>query len=87
MIYKYSRENLSRWVSGDLQCQLDVPGKRIPMGWCDGTEEDEQELRMIAESEEVDNLVIEKKLLKTGREIWTVGAPPSEEGFQDYELD
>ena len=44
------------------------------MGYCDGTDEDEEELRSIAESEDVDDLPITKKILKTGREVWTVGS-------------
>lgn len=31
--------------------QLDVPGSTRPMGYCDGSAEDEAELRRIAESE------------------------------------
>jgi len=56
------------------------------MGYCDGTEEDEAELRAMAESEEVDDLPIHKKYLKTGREIWTVGNPPEERNWEDEGL-
>jgi hypothetical protein len=42
------------------------------MGFCDGSDADVSELREIAESEGADGMRIEKKLLKTGREIWTL---------------
>ena len=79
MIYMYSAANETRWSRSEFKVQLLLPGRTRPMGYCDGTEEDEAELRAIAESEDVENLPIRKKILKTGREIWTVGAPPVEE--------
>ena len=45
------------------------------MGFCDGTPEDVAELLAIAEAEGADDVRIHKKLLKTGREIWTLGGP------------
>jgi hypothetical protein len=44
-----------------------------PIGFCDGTPEDVTELLSIAEAEGVGNVEIHKKILKTGREIWTLG--------------
>ncbi|MCO4748397.1 MAG: hypothetical protein KC912_26650 [Proteobacteria bacterium] len=76
MIYFYDHTNLNRWNRGELQVRIDIPGKRLPLGYCDGTEEDEAELHDIAQNEDVENLPIAKKLLKTGRQIWTVGHPP-----------
>lgn len=76
MIHPYSHENLSLWKRDVHQVQLDLPGRQLPMGWCDGTEEDEEELRAMAREEGVEHLTIHKKLLKTGRQIWTVGDPP-----------
>mgnify|MGYP006928185076 CR=1 FL=1 len=78
MIRKYSAETQQLWHRGELQVQINTPGSTRPMGYCDGTEEDEDELRAIAESEDVDDLPIQKRILKTGRQIWTVGAPPTE---------
>jgi len=76
LIHKYSNQTLQQWTRGQLQVQLNVPGRNLPMGYCDGTDADEAELRAIAEEEEVENLPIHKRVLKTGRQIWTVGAPP-----------
>ncbi|MCP4807606.1 MAG: hypothetical protein GY913_10230 [Proteobacteria bacterium] len=76
MIYLYSHENLRRWNRGELKVQINVPDQTRPLGWCDGTDEDEEELRSIAEAEDVENLPIQKRILKTGRELWTVGHPP-----------
>lgn len=81
MIYLYDAESLTRWNRGELKVQLNLPTRSRPMGYCDGTEEDEAELRAMAESEEVDDLPIHKKILKTGREIWTLGRPPAEDSW------
>lgn len=83
MIYPYDHEMLRKWNRGELQVQIDIPGRRLPMGYCDGTEEDEAELRNMAESEGVEDLPIQKRLLKTGRQIWTVGSPPMDEDFDE----
>jgi len=42
------------------------------MGFCDGSAEDVAELQALAESEGADGMRIDKKTLKTGREIWTL---------------
>jgi hypothetical protein len=41
------------------------------MGFCDGTPEDLAELRAIAEAEST-QVEIDVKVLKSGREIWTL---------------
>jgi hypothetical protein len=41
------------------------------MGYCDGTPADVAELKALAEAEG-SAVVIEVKVLKTGREIWTL---------------
>jgi len=43
------------------------------MGFCDGSPEDVAELLAIAEAEGSDDVRIQKKQLKSGREIWTLG--------------
>jgi hypothetical protein len=83
MIHRYNAKTQQRWNRGELQVQLNTPGSTRPMGYCDGTDEDEAELRAIAESEDVENLPIAKRILKTGREIWTVGAPPNPADLED----
>ena len=71
MIYKYSNETQTSWDHGDYQVQLILPNNPRPMGFCDGSDADLSELREIAESEG-SQMRIEKKVLKTGREIWTL---------------
>lgn len=72
MIYPHSNETQTRWDRGELQVQLSLPGRSQPMGFCDGTDADVSELHGIAESEGADGFRIEKKQLKSGREIWTL---------------
>jgi len=72
MIYPYSNETQTGWDRGNYQVQLSLPGNDRPMGFCDGSDADVAELQAIAESEGADQMRIEKKLLKSGREIWTL---------------
>ena len=72
MIYPHSNETQTRWDRGDYQVQLLLPNNPRPMGFCDGSEADISELQMMAESEGAGSLRVEKKLLKTGRQIWTL---------------
>ncbi|MEM6993038.1 MAG: hypothetical protein AAF721_21175 [Myxococcota bacterium] len=72
MIYPHSNETQTRWDHGDFQVQLSLPNNPRPMGFCDGTDADVAELNAIAEAEGADEMRIEKKRLKTGREIWTL---------------
>lgn len=83
MIHRYSLDTLNRWQRGEFKVQLDAPGREKPIGYCDGTAEDEAEIRAMAEDEGVDDLPIRKKFLKTGREIWTVGHPPADVDSED----
>lgn len=71
MIYPHSNETQTRWDHGEFQVQLNLPNNPRPMGFCDGSEADLAELREIAESEGA-GMRIEKKRLKSGREIWTL---------------
>lgn len=73
MIHLYSNETQTRWDKGDFKVQLLVSGNSRPMGYCDGSREDLEELASMAESEDAGEMQISKKLLKTGREIWTLG--------------
>ena len=72
MIYPHSNKTQTRWDHGDYKVQLNLPNNPRPMGFCDGSSADIAELQAIAESEGADEMRIEKKLLKTGREIWTL---------------
>jgi hypothetical protein len=73
MIHTYSNATQTRWDHGEFKVQLSVPGNSQPMGFCDGSDADLAELRSIAESEGALDMNIEKKILKSGREIWTLG--------------
>ncbi len=73
MIYPYSNETQTRWDRGDFAVQLCMPGNPRPIGFCDGSEADIAELIEIAETEGADNVNIQKKHLKSGRQIWTLG--------------
>ncbi len=72
MIHPYSNQTQTRWDHGDFQVQLVQPNVPRPIGFCDGSSEAVAELRSIAEAEGAE-FTITKKVLKTGREIWTLG--------------
>lgn len=74
MIYPYSNETQTRWDRGELKVQLNTADNTRPMGYCDGSDADVAELTAVAETEGADGMRIEKKVLKTGREIWTLSA-------------
>lgn len=73
MIYPYDNSTQTRWDHGELKVQLLLPNNPRPVGFCDGSPEDTDELRGIAEAEGADDVKIHKKILKSGREIWTLG--------------
>ncbi|MEM6293144.1 MAG: hypothetical protein AAGA54_17845 [Myxococcota bacterium] len=72
MIYPHSNETQTRWDRGELQVQLVQPNNPRPIGFCDGTDADIAELQETAMSEGADGFNIDRKVLKTGREIWTL---------------
>ena len=84
MIHRYDNKSLALWDHGDLKVKIVVPSSERPVAYCDGTEEDERELRAIAEEEGTELPTIQRKILKTGREIWTIGEPPKEEAEEDW---
>ncbi len=73
MIHAYGNESQTRWDRGELQVQLVQPNNPRPIGFCDGTDADLAELRERAEAEGAEEFNVHKKVLKTGREIWTLG--------------
>jgi hypothetical protein len=75
MIYPYSNATQTRWDHGEFKVQLSLPNNPRPMGFCDGSPEDVAELLAIAEAEGAEDATIHQKLLKSGREIWTLGGP------------
>lgn len=84
MIHRYDNKSLALWEHGDLKVQIVVPTSERPVAYCDGTDEDERELQAIAEEEGTELPTIKRKILKTGREIWTIGAPPAEDLEEDW---
>lgn len=79
MIHPFSNATQSKWDKGEFKVQLLLPETTRPMGFCDGTAEDLAELKAIADAENSE-LKIEKKILKTGREIWTLRGGGGEAG-------
>lgn len=75
MIYPYDHKSLALWERGELKVKIMVPTSDRPVAYCDGTDQDEEELRSIAEAEGAELPNIRRKVLKTGREIWTVEMP------------
>ena len=73
MIHTYSNETQTRWDRGEFKVQLVQSNNPRPIGFCDGTGADADELRAIAEAEGADEFLLQKKTLKSGREIWTIG--------------
>ena len=73
MIHPYSNATKTKWDRGEFRVQLNQQNNSRPIGFCDGTPEDMNELLSIAVLEGVDDARIDKKILKTGREIWTLG--------------
>jgi len=73
MIHAYNNETQTRWDRGEFKVQLLQPNNTRPIGFCDGTAADTAELQSIAEAEGAEEFVVRKKVLKTGREIWTLG--------------
>jgi hypothetical protein len=72
MIHPYSNETQTGWDRGDFKVQLNQANNSRPMGFCDGSDSDVSELQEMAESEGADSMRIDKKVLKSGREIWTL---------------
>jgi hypothetical protein len=72
MIIPYDNKSQTQWDRGELQVQLVKQGSTRPMGFCDGSAEDVAALREMAEAEGADGMQIQKQVLKSGRQIWTL---------------
>ncbi len=70
-IEPYSNETQTQWDAGKFQVMVMSPNLAAPIGFCEGTSMDEAEILETAQMEGVE-VVIEKKTLKTQREIWTI---------------
>lgn len=72
MIHTYSNETQTRWDRGEFKVQLNQPDNERPIGYCDGSDADLSELQEMAETEGAEGMRIDKKVLKSGREVWTL---------------
>jgi len=70
MIHPASNATDTKWGRGQLNVKI-VTAAGITYGYCDGDAEDERVLTEYAEMEGV-QLEIQRKALKSGREIWTL---------------
>jgi hypothetical protein len=82
MIHPYSNETQTRWDRGDFKAQLNQPNNPRPIGFCDGSDADLAELRAMAEAEGADEVRIDRKRLKSGRELWTLHGGGAPEEFE-----
>jgi hypothetical protein len=71
VIHPYSNATQTKWDKGEFKVQLNLSESTRPMGYCDGSPADIAELKAIAEAENA-TMKIDVKVLKTGREIWTL---------------
>lgn len=71
MIHPYNNATQTRWDKGEFKVQLMTAESTRPMGFCDGSAADVAELKQMADAENA-SVTIDKKVLKTGREIWTL---------------
>ena len=72
-IQPHSNETQTKWDHGEFQVMIKSPEMSKPLGFCDKGEAAENEIHEQAMQEGAE-VVIDKKVLKTGREIWTVRA-------------
>ena len=70
-IEPHNNETQTRWDHGEFNAMVMSPNMTAPIGYCDGTDADEADILATAEMEGAE-VAIDKKRLKTGREIWTV---------------
>ncbi len=72
-ITPHSNQSETRWGHGEFQVMIKSPRSKNPIGYCDGSQADERAIREKALMEGT-RVRIDKKTLKTGRQIWTVHA-------------
>lgn len=83
VIHKFSLKTQHRWGRGAFQVQVMIGGGDRPVAYCDGTPEDLEELRSIAQEEGVELGEVHRRVLRSGKEIWTLGAPKAEPPPED----
>lgn len=70
-IQPHSNETQTRWDRGEFQVMIQSATTGTTIGFCQGDRADELEIQETAMREGAE-VAIDKKRLKTGREIWTV---------------
>lgn len=70
-IIPHSNESQTKWDHGEFQIMIKSPTTTRPIGFCDESKKAEQAIHEMAMREGAE-VEIEKKQLKTGRQIWTV---------------
>ena len=73
VIYRCDNAAQPKWDGGEYQVRLTVSTQSKPIAFYDGTEADMAQLRAMAAAKGAEDFGIERKTLKTGREIWTLG--------------
>ena len=71
MIHPFSNATQTKWDKGEFKVQLMLTESTRPMGFCDGTAADLAELKAMAEAENA-SFAFDRKVLKSGREVWTL---------------
>ena len=71
-IHEHNNVTQTKWDKGGFKAMIKAPNNERPVGFCDGTPADESALVEMAELEGMTGVRIQRKNLKTGREIWTV---------------
>ncbi len=74
----YDNETQTLWNRGQLPVMLKVKNVDRPIGFCDGSQEDENEVMAMAE-EQGAMAFIHKKPLKTGRAVWIIESDTEED--------
>ena len=79
-IQPYNTNAENTWNKGGYRAMIRANGSERPFGYCDGNAEDEAALIAMAEGEGLEAVRIDKKSLKTGREVWTIVGTQGEGG-------
>ena len=87
MIYPYNAKNRHLWDQEVHKVQIFVPGNTRAIAYCDGTDDDIAELMAKAEDEGAEPPPLSRRVLKTGREIWTMGEPQPPDFDDDEDED
>ncbi len=71
-IHPHNTQTETKWSKGLFQVMIRSPNWERPYGYCDGSSEDENSLLEMAQGEGLFDAQLQKRTLKTGRQIWTL---------------